>query len=380
MYINRLSYNSLSRYLQQFPVIGIMGPRQSGKTTLLKNYFDAKYEYVSFDDFQIVQLFEADPLKFINRYNRYVIFDEAQYVPALFPLIKQVVDDNRSDYGRFILTGSGQFLLSKNISESLAGRIGLLPLMPLQYAEMPNEHQLDMIFKGGYPELVATNYPDSRAWFNSYLNTYIQKDLRQMLKIVDLKEFGIFVRLLAAYATQTLNLSSISREIGVSVPTLSKWLSILEASYIVFLLHPYYNNLGKRLTKNPKLYFVDNGLLAHLTGMNSREQFENGILYGAMFENFIVSEFVKRNYHEAMYADLYYLRTNHGDEIDLIIEKNAEKLFIEIKASETYNTRFHQTLDKLAPVGTKKIVVYQGKTNMVLQDVQAMNYHDFLFL
>jgi len=378
MYYRRSAESLTKRYLKIFPVVGVMGPRQSGKSTMLKKLLGEHYTYVTFDDFELKELFFNDPKKFIKRYNNRVIFDEAQYMPELFPIIKQAVDDDRHNYGKFVITGSGQFLMGKHISESLAGRIGLVPLMPMQYIEIPHTKHNTSIFSGGYPELVVRNWKGKQAWFNAYFETYIQKDLKLLTNISDLHAFTRFLRFLAANATQTLNLSGISREIGITVATLSRWLSVLESSYIIFLLQPYYLNLGKRLIKSPKIYFIDTGLLSFLTGIHTRDQWENGIMYGAIFENFIVSELFKKIGYEGQTAKLFFFRTSHGDEIDLVVDLGNKIDLIEIKASETYRPVFHKTLEKLDFRASAKIVVYQGKTNQVLENISAINYSDFL--
>jgi predicted AAA+ superfamily ATPase len=378
MYYPRIAEKLVSEYLKIFPVVCIMGPRQSGKSTMLKKLIGKKYEYVTFDDFGLKELFFNDPKKFINRYNNNVIFDEAQYIPELFPIIKQAVDADRNNYGKFVITGSGQFLMGKQISESLAGRIGLIPLMPMQYCEIPVKKRDQAIFNGSYPELVVRNWEGKHAWYSGYLETYIQKDLRQITNISDLHAFTMFLKLLAANATQTVNLSTFSREMGISVSTLNRWLSVLESSYIIFLLQPFYRNLGKRLIKSPKIFFTDTGLLSYLTGINNKLQWETGIMYGALFENFIVSELLKRNYHEGQNMKLYYFRTNHGDEIDMVIEHGNKIDLIEIKASETYRPSFHKPLEKFDFGSGNKFVVYQGKTNKVIENIVALNYSEFL--
>ena len=378
MYYHRVAEDLVKQYLKLFPVIGIMGPRQSGKSTMLRRLLGKEYTYVTFDDFEQKELFFNDPRKFISRYNRKVIFDEAQYVPELFPMIKQVVDNDRFNYGNFILTGSGQFLMGKNISESLAGRIGLIPLMPLQLSEIPVGRQNYFVYSGGYPELVVRRWEGKQAWYNAYLETYIQKDLRQMTNISDLHSFTTFLRFLAANATQTLNLSVISREIGISVATLKRWTSVLESSYIIFLLQPYFRNLGKRLIKSPKIYFVDTGLLSFLTGIQTGQDWEKGIMYGQIFENCIVSELLKRTYHTGSASRMFFYRTNHGDEIDVILETGGKPDLIEIKASETYRPSFHRTINKFDFEAGSKLVIYQGKTFNVIDNILAVNYVDYL--
>ncbi len=378
MYYTRISEKLVKQYLNQFPSIGIMGPRQSGKSTMVKKLLGEKYTYVSFDDFEIKDLFYSDPKKFINRYNNRVIFDEAQYIPELFPLLKQVIDEDRMNYGKFVITGSGQFLMSKHISESLAGRIGLIPLLPFQYEENRAKSRDRQILLGGYPELAVRDYAGSQAWYNSYIETYLQKDLRQMVNVSDIHAFTQFLRLLAINISQVLNLSSFSRDIGVSVVTLKRWLSILENSYIIFLLNPYYRNFGKRLTKSPKIYFYDTGLVSYLTGISTIEQWEKGVLYGPLFENFIIADIFKQVLHNGINSNLYFYRTNHGDEIDLIIEQGMRVDMIEIKASVTYRSAFHKTLGNYDFGQSKKTIVYQGMDAEKIDGIYARNYKSFL--
>lgn len=378
MYFPRIAENLVKQYLGQFPALGIMGPRQSGKSTMIRKLLKHDYAYVSFDDFEIKDLFYSDPRKFIKRYADKVIFDEAQYIPELFPLIKQAIDEDRMNYGKFVITGSGQFLMNKHISESLAGRIGLIPLMPMQYQEARQDSLGNLIASGSYPELVVRNFSGSQAWYNSYIETYLQKDLRQMVNISDIHAFTQFLRLLSAHVAQTLNLSTMSRDIGVAVGTLKRWLSILENSYIIFLLQPYYKNLGKRLVKSPKVYFYDTGLVSYLTGITNASQWENGMLHGPLFENFIISDVIKQIHHRGLNAHMYYLRTNHGDEIDLIIDHGINTDLAEIKASHTYRPEFQKTLDKYQFLNSRKVVVYQGGDDLKTGNVNAMNYRSFL--
>lgn len=378
MYYPRIAEKLVRQYLEQFPSIGIMGPRQSGKSTMIKKLLGDQYTYISFDDFEVKDLFYSDPRKFINRYNNRIIFDEAQYISGLFPLLKQAIDKDRMNYGKFVVTGSGQFLMSKHISESLAGRIGLIPLLPMQFEENKAKDRENQILYGGYPELIVRNYKGYEAWYNSYIETYLQKDLRQMVNVSDIHAFTQFLRLLAANISQVLNLSSFSRDIGISVATLKRWLSILENSYIVFLLHPYYRNLGKRLIKSPKIYFYDTGLVSYLTGISTIGQWEKSILYGPLFENFIITDIQKQILHRGLNYNIYFFRTNHGDEIDLIIEHGMLVKLIEIKASVTYRPGFHKTMEKYDFGKAKKVVVYMGKDEKKTEKIYAQNYKSFL--
>ena len=251
-YIKRVAEKSVLRLLKVFPVVGITGPRQSGKSTLLQ-YLLKDYEYVTFDDIRKINLYEEDPIGFINRYSEKVIFDEVQNVPKIFNTIKFMVDKNRQNYGNFVLTSSSNFAFLKSASESLAGRIGLLSLLPFQYEEIPQAQKKESIFRGSYPELALRNYHESNLWYSSYVDTYINKDLRTLANIGDVRDFRKFIQLLASRISQTLDMSLFAKDLGISVPTIKRWVSLLEASYILFLLPPYYKNYGNRIVKSPKI-------------------------------------------------------------------------------------------------------------------------------
>ncbi|MBE0638446.1 MAG: ATP-binding protein [Bacteroidales bacterium] len=377
-YIPRQSEDLVMKYLKAFPVVGVMGPRQSGKSTMLKKLLGNEYTFVTFDDLQVRQLFYDDPVRFFNTYSNKVVFDEAQQIPELFPFLKMAVDSDRSNYGKFVVTGSGQFLLGKHVSESLAGRIGLVPLLPFQLSEIPENNRMHTFYWGCYPEIVTRDFYLADAWHNSYLETYLQKDVRQLLNIGDIHAFTLFLRALAANACQLFNLSSISRDTGIPVSTLKRWLSVLEASYIIFQLQPYFNNFGKRIIKSPRIFFYDNGLLSFLVGITGKEDWERGLMYGALFENLIVADLMKKRWHEGQYFQLYYHRTSNGDEIDLIIDFGQNFHLVEIKASHTYKPAFHKVIEKYKESASHSWIVYQGKTFKIDHQMMAINYEEFL--
>jgi predicted AAA+ superfamily ATPase len=288
------------------------------------------------------------------------------------------VDLNRSCYGNFVLTGSSQFKFLQHATESLAGRIGLMSLLPFQYAEMPKPLTLESIFRGAYPELVTRNYDESELWYASYLETYLSKDVRALSNIGDMRDFRRFLQLLAAQATQLLDFSSYARDLGVSVPTIKRWLSILEASYIIFIVPPFYENYGKRIVKSPKVYFYDTGLISYFTGITTYEQFNHGPLAGSLFENYVVSEIVKKELHQATLGNVYYFRTQDKVEIDLIVDRKTSKDFIEIKKSATFHPRMVHSLKTYTAPGCQSILLYLGEKH-VHRGVKAMPYSDYLF-
>lgn len=377
-YIKRTLETQLKKYLKRFNVVSITGPRQSGKSTLLKHVLKDSYQYISFDKGSNRDLFYGDPVRFMNTYSNKTIFDEAQKVPELFEYVKDAVDDDRSKYGRYVLTGSAQFSLIKNISESLAGRIGLLTLLPLQFSEMPAARRVQSIYQGSYPEPVLLNYPEHEDWCASYIETYLERDLKDLANIDDLRDFKRFIGLLAANTAQIFNMSVYASDIGVSVSTIKRWISILEASYIIFLLPPYYKNYGKRISKSPKVYFYDTGLVSYFTGVRNQELFENGSMKGSIFENYVIADIIKKEMHRKSHAEFYYYRTSNGEEVDLIVDYKTHRELIEIKCSHTFHPRMIRQIDKIIEKNDSGMVLYCGKTMPYGTDLKIVNYQEYL--
>lgn len=377
-YRKRILETKVKKYIKIFPVVGITGPRQSGKSTMLKELFKDRYKYVSFDDYRIYDFFYEDPEKFISTYNNKVIFDEVQKVPEIFNYLKLAVDQDRQNYGKFIITGSSQFSFLKKITESLAGRIGLLSLLPFQYSELPKKMKSEAIYKGSYPEIVCRNYKSSNEWYSSYLETYLDKDVRLIYNIGDLRDFRRFISLLASKTSNILNMSKFSNDLGVTVTTIKRWLSILEASYIIFFLSPYYKNFNKRVVKSPKIYFYDTGLVCYLTGIQTKQIYEKGPMAGAIFENYVISEIMKKNIHNKSEHFLYYFRTSTGEEIDLIEENRGVKNWIEIKNTQTFKSLMTKPIE--AFIGKKEMgyLLYQGKDFPYKNNVKILNYERYL--
>ncbi len=343
VYIHREIEEKIIRALATFPSIVLTGPRQSGKSTLLINTLKG-YNYITLDDPLRREQSISDPLFFLDSAGENVIIDEIQYSPGLLSYIKMRIDSSRDRNGLYVFTGSQQFHMIKNLGDSLAGRVALLELLPFSVIEkrasIELKDTLDCFIHGclvgSYPELVVDSSMDINLWYGSYIQTYLERDVRSIYNIGNLRDFQRFLQLLAARCSQVLNLSQLANDIGISVPTARNWLSILEATRIVFLLPPYYHNLGKRITKSPKLYFLDSGLVCYLTGIRNSEHLINGPMSSALFENFCIQETVKCFFNTGRRPPLYYIRTNNGLEVDLIIERSFQELIpVEIKLNKT---------------------------------------------
>ena len=326
----------LNKMQKHFPILSLTGPRQSGKTTLLKHAF-ASYKYFNLERPDQRQLISEDPIGFLRTSGSGVIFDEAQNLPDLFSYI-QVVSDERNTPGQYILSGSQSFLMNSRISQSLAGRVAICHLLPFGIKELNSPSNLNhTIHRGFYPRLHEANI-DPTNFYPSYLQTYIERDVRSLKTIGDLSSFNRFISLCAGRIGQVLNVSSLANDAGIAVNTARSWLSLLEASFIVFLLQPYYKNFSKRIIKSPKLYFYDTGLACSLLRINTPENLHTHFLYGSLFENLVIGEIIKDHYHNGVRPQVYYWRESNGTEIDCIIEKEDQKLTaIEIKAGQTFN-------------------------------------------
>jgi predicted AAA+ superfamily ATPase len=391
-YIHRHIESTLKKLIRSFPSLAITGPRQSGKSTLLINTL-TNYNYVTLDDPLIREQALSDPLFLLDSMGERAIIDEIQLAPQLLSYVKIKIDNNREKKGRYIFTGSQQFTMIKNLGDSLAGRIALLDLLPFTVAEKKAavpltgtlEYYIHACLRGSYPEPVTDNSINIAAWYGSYVQTYLERDIRSLYNIGNLRDFQRFLQLIAGRCAQILNLSSFAKELGVSVPTLKNWLSILEASRIVYLLPPYYNNMGKRVTKAPKLYFLDCGLVCYLTGIKDKDHLIKGPMSGALFENFCIQETVKHFFNKGERAPLYYLRTNNGLEIDLLIEQAFKTLVpVEIKLQKTPHVsmgsnivRFKEIFSDL--VVTEGIIISLTDKSMPLQaGVSAIPFDDYL--
>lgn len=347
MKIQRNLQNVLKEAAQTMPIISLMGPRQSGKTTLSKMTF-SDYTYLSFEDVDIRRFAEQDPRGFLRRYNKHVILDEIQRVPDLFSYLQGVVDEDNIP-GQYILTGSQNFLLLENITQSLAGRVALFTLLPLSIQELKqapfkvNLNLHETLHKGFYPRLYERDLPPHR-WYTDYLTTYVERDVRQIINVTDLSTFQNFLRLCAGRCGQLINYADLANDAGIAQSTAKEWLSLLEASFIIYFLRPHHSNFNKRLIKAPKLYFHDPGLVCALLGITEADQIQNHYLRGGLFESMVISELMKARFNAGLPNNLYYWRDKTGHEVDCIQEFADSLHAIEIKSSQTFQSQFIETL------------------------------------
>ncbi len=346
--IKRTAHDTLMRLAKGFPVVAITGPRQAGKTTLAKSSFPDK-PYLTLEDPDTRLLAESDPRGLLSSYPDGLILDEAQRVPQLFSYLQGFVDKELVP-GKYVLTGSQQFGLLSGITQSLAGRVGLVQLLPFTMNELASSGKLPLeidrlILAGMYPPLYDREL-DPADWFPAYVNTYIERDVRKLINVRELSAFQRFVRMCAARTGQLLNLSSLAADCGITHNTAAAWISVLEASYIIFLLRPHFTNFNKRLVKTPKLYFLDTGLAAWLLGIREMEQMAYHAQRGALFENLVVTEFLKGRFNRGQPADLYFWRDSKGLEVDLLLDNGSSFLPVEIKSGQTLAADFLTSLRK----------------------------------
>jgi len=369
--------------LQKFPVVSLTGPRQSGKTTLLTTAF-SNYKYVNLERFDVREILQNDPIGFLNNAGEKVVFDEAQHFPELFSYI-QVVSDERGTNGQYILSGSQNFLMSRYISQSLAGRVSIQHLYPFNFDEIDDYvHSTSipqLILNGFFPRLF-NNTMAPTDYYPSYLQTYIERDIGATKAVTDINSFSRFLALCAGRTGQVLNISSLASDAGIAVNTAKAWLSLLESSFVIFLLPPYYKNFNKRIIKSPKLYFIDTGLVMSLLKVNRIEDVYTHYLFGSLFENLVIAEIFKQYSHCGLRPSLFYWRDSNGVEIDCIIEHSATEISaIEIKAGETFNSFFLKNL-KMLPESDKNLTVkkyclYTGEMTTVTERIEVINWKAF---
>ena len=363
---------------QYFSVISVTGPRQSGKSTLLKHLFPDIPRY-SMKDVNVREFAEHDPVAFLHQHPMGMFIDEVQKVPQLLEYIQGIVDDNPDC--RFLLTGSSNFELLHGLCESLPGRAGVYELLPMTYHESESTMSAkpldEFLYNGLYPAICAEKNK-ARLFYPSYVKTYLERDVRDLLKIKDQMQFMKFMKLCAARVGSIFNASELAGQIGVDSKTITNWLSVLQASYLVTLLPPYYENISKRLVKSPKLYFNDPGLACYLLDIESPRQLARDKMRGAIFENYIVMEVIKHRYNRGLLNGVYFYRDSNQNEVDILLKEEGEITAIEVKSSMTYHTSFEADISHLSdwiktPV-VKKMVVYTGDFENTTSDIKILNY------
>jgi len=400
----RIIAKTIKKAVRTFPAVVLTGPRQSGKTTVFKMLFSKSHRFVSLEDPDVRMRAKDDPIAFLEQYKPPVVIDEIQYLPELLSYIKTRIDKNRKP-GQWLLTGSQNFALMQSATQSLAGRAAVLSLLPFSVSEFynnakktenisnwlkkikkiePNNKQSqavsleNILLRGFYPEISSQKQIDRQLWCGSYITTYLERDVRNLSDIGDLNQFERFLVACAVRTGQILNLSEIARDIGISVPTARRWLSLLEAGYQIYLLYPYYKNIGKRIIKSPKLYFNDTALCSYLLGLNDAESLRNAPNFGNLFETLVICDFWKRFLHFGEKPSIYYLRTRDDLEIDLVIENAGSLHLFEIKSAMTITPKHAVSLRRIAgelgSIVKTQAILSCAKDNFKIKG-EVMNYN-----
>lgn len=380
LYIPRRLESVITEAAKYFSVISVTGPRQSGKSTMLKHLFPDLPKY-SMKDLHVRAFAEQDPVAFLNQHKEGMFIDEVQKVPILLDYIQGIVDDNPNR--RFILTGSSNLELLKGLTESLPGRAGVYELMPMSMVEtaeqLASKSTNQLLYDGLYPAICAKKNV-AHLFYPSYVKTYLEKDVRDLLRIKDQLQFLKFMKLCAARVGSLFNASEIGMEVGVDSKTISHWLSVLQASYLVTLLPPYYENISKRVVKTPKLYFNDPGLACYLLDIETPRQLELDKMRGAIFENMVVMECIKHRYNQGKEGNVYFYRDSNGQEVDILVKEEGQLTAIEVKSSMTYQPSFAKSLQRLSDWTSTPIkcraVVYGGDFENTVGDIKIVRYNN----
>lgn len=381
--IKRQLHSELVRAQKNYAVVVVTGPRQSGKTTLCKEVFTT-YHYVNLEDINLRNLILSSPKAFLKQYKSGLILDEVQNVPELLSYVQVVVDENEN--AKIILTGSNNFTLMESVSQSLAGRSAVYTLLPLSLQELGNKNKKKdtdtLILNGGYPAVWGKKIPVQDVSRN-YYNTYVERDVRQLLNVKDITNFQKFIRLCGGRIGSEFNASALSNEVGVSATTIREWISVLEASYVIFRLPPFFRNVGKRLIKTPKIYFCDTGLACFLLGIENKKQLETHPLRGNLFENMVVLEFLKNRFNQGKLSNLYFYKDKSQNEIDLIEENGMQLNAYEIKSAKAFTKSFTKGLNYIRKIIGKDVVstqvIYDGEYDIISHENGISNFRNLKF-
>ena len=381
MAVVRSIIEQLKIYKSKYPILALTGPRQSGKTTLLRELFP-DYTYLSLENPDLRTFAENDPNGFFDKYSQFCIFDEVQRVPQLFSYLQTIVDEKKI-MGQFILSGSQNFHLIKNITQSLAGRVALFKLFPFDFTELHAANLMEddyvkMLLRGFYPAIYDRDIP-SQIFYSNYIQTYVERDITELVSIRDIRTFRTFLTLCAARAGQLLNLNSLAKDCGITQPTAKAWISLLESSYILFLVQPYYKNFDKRVIKSPKLYFYDTGLLCHLLKIKDSKQIKFNSYKGNLFENMIVAEYIKQNYHQNKMEEFWFWRDSGGHEVDLIRQDDDLLNVIEIKSTKTITSDLFKEMNYFEALAKSEIksktLIYAGDDNQKRTNASVLSWN-----
>lgn len=380
--VNRLISDKIKDLLGKFPIVTLTGARQCGKSTLLKNLLP-EYRYVSLEDPDMRRAVSGDPRSFLDNFSDRTVIDEAQYVPELFSYIQTKVDDENRP-GMYVLSGSHNFLLMESVTQSLAGRVAILKLAPFSISELRSAGMLpdnpsELILNGGYPRVYDWKI-SPEDYYPNYVMTYLERDVRLLRNINDFSRFELFLRLCASRVGQQISFTALSNECGISVQTAKDWISILESSYLVFRLPPYYKNFGKRLVKTPKLYFYDTGLVCSLLGLQTSSQMMFSDMKGALFENLVIADMLKKSLFAGKQPQLYYWRDSNGNEVDLLEENGGQLNACEIKSGSSLRLDWFRGLDGFAALSgidaSGKSVIYAGDFNYLTESGKFVSWKE----